>query len=291
MHARIDRSENRVRIVFALLCVSLAIGTLAHLLGLGVIEAIATPVAGFSAVGFVILHGVCLIGVWRLAGFLAAAAGLGFCAELFSLRYGSLFGSAYQYPASIWHNLLLGVPVSVVAFWGVFIYGGYSIVNGFLFFVGAGKPRRGGSESPFIIPLLALADAFVVTAIDVYMDPINTLRGSWVWTIPGPFFGVPIGNFVGWFTVSFVASGLFRTYEYLWPRTVVPHRALTYVMPGLAYLMLLLVFTVYACSIHRLDIALAGLFAMGPVTVFTLIGYAFHNRAAGTLPISGNDQR
>ena len=267
------QSETWLKFVFVSQCVSVAGGVVAHLYGLREMAALATLVAGVSAVGFVVLHGFCQIGGWRLAGFLTVAALFGFFAEVFSLHYGSLFGCAYHYPVSRWHDLLLGVPVSVAVFWGVFIYGSYGIVNGFLFFVGAEKPGcgRGG---PLLIPLLSLADALVVTAIDIYMDPITTMRGSWIWAVPGPFFGVPIGNFVGWFAVSFAASGLFRTYEYLRPGVPASRSAFGHLMPGLSYLLLALVFTVYSCSIGRGDIALTGLFAMGPVAVLTLVCYA-----------------
>ena len=282
MRGEKDVDETRLGVVFAVQCVSVVVGVFAHLFGMRSVEAPATLVAGVSAVGFVALHGFCLIGGMRLAGFLAMSALLGFLSELFSLHYGSLFGCSYVYPPARWHDLVLGVPISVAVFWGVFIYGGYGIVNGFLFFLGADKPRRGSTGSLLLVPLLAMADAFVVTAIDIYMDPITTMRGSWIWADPGPFFGVPIGNFVGWFAVSFVASGLFRVYEYLKPGSLFPRRALTYLLPGLSYLLLALIFTVYTCSIRRLDIALAGLFAMGPVTVLTLICYAVHSRSAWT---------
>jgi len=280
MEDRASSAERWGLFFFAVQCGAVVFGLLSYFLHIKPAERFFTGALGLSAFGFVVLHGVSAVGGRRLAGFLTMAAALGFLAEVFSLHYGSLFGCSYVYPVSRWHDLVLGVPVSVAVFWGVFIYGGYSVVNGFLHFVGADKPQRRGAMGLPHVLLLALADAFVVTAIDVYMDPITTLRGSWIWAVPGPFFGVPIGNFAGWFAVAFVASLLFRTHEFLRPRPVLLRSARMYVLPGLSYLLLAVIFTVYTYSVQRLDIALSGLFAMAPVAVLSLACYLFGRRSS-----------
>jgi uncharacterized membrane protein len=40
----------------------------------------------------------------------------------------------------------------------------------------------------------------------------------WAWLDGGPYFGVPIGNFVGWFVVTVLVTGLFRLFEYYKPQ-------------------------------------------------------------------------
>ena len=40
---------------------------------------------------------------------------------------------------------------------------------------------------------------------DLTIDPISaTLQGLWVWANPGPYFGIPISNFFGWFLVVYI---------------------------------------------------------------------------------------
>ena len=49
---------------------------------------------------------------------------------------------------------------------------------------------------------------------DLYLDPIAVHLGIWIWSNPGPWFGVPIGNFVGWWLITFssVYSYIFLSY-------------------------------------------------------------------------------
>jgi len=264
--------------VFWGLCGGVLCGTLAYLAGLHAWASFLTRAVGLLAVLFTVLHGTCTIGWRRFVGFASTAAWIGYWAEVYSLRWGSLFGCTYRYPPDRWHDLVLGMPISVALFWAVFVYGGYSITNSFLHYLGAEKPSRARGSSALLIVLLLLADATLVTAIDVYMDPICTRRGSWVWEEAGPFFGVPIGNFVGWFAVSFLAAGVFRSFEYLRPggRNLLGPRG--HLAPVAAYALLAVMFTTYTLSIGRPGIALAGLFAMGPTIVLNLVCYAARQR-------------
>jgi putative membrane protein len=55
------------------------------------------------------------------------------------------------------------------------------------------------------------AGAIVMTLFDLVIDPLaaNTL-GYWKWTTAGPYYGVPLSNFAGWFCVSFLILALPR---------------------------------------------------------------------------------
>jgi uncharacterized membrane protein len=44
----------------------------------------------------------------------------------------------------------------------------------------------------------AAAAALVALTLDLLMEPVAVRSGLWRWTPPGPWLGVPIGNFVGW---------------------------------------------------------------------------------------------
>ena len=57
------------------------------------------------------------------------------------------------------------------------------------------------------IPVIA---SFFMSAWDLFTDPINsTYRPMWVWEEGGPYFGVPLSNFLGWYFVVFVFYLLF----------------------------------------------------------------------------------
>ncbi len=61
-----------------------------------------------------------------------------------------------------------------------------------------------------IVPFIA---AFIMVMWDLSMDPINsTVLNLYVWQNPGPYFGVPIMNFVAWFMVVFIFFQIFALY-------------------------------------------------------------------------------
>jgi len=38
---------------------------------------------------------------------------------------------------------------------------------------------------------------------DLFMDPVAVALGTWVWAKEGPWYGVPLSNFIGWFLIIF----------------------------------------------------------------------------------------
>lgn len=54
----------------------------------------------------------------------------------------------------------------------------------------------------------ALLGALLLVAADLVLDPGAALLGYWVWSDPGPYYGIPLSNFVGWFLTGTVYSAL-----------------------------------------------------------------------------------
>jgi uncharacterized membrane protein len=70
--------------------------------------------------------------------------------------------------------------------------------------------KRLDGRNIFVIPFIA---AFIMVMWDLGMDPINsTVLNLYVWQNVGPYFGVPIMNFVAWFMVVFIFFLLFALY-------------------------------------------------------------------------------
>ncbi len=197
----------------------------------------------------------------------------GLIAEIIGLKTGLLFGSHYRYnPDSLlmFSRLPLfgqgmffcGVPLLVVFYWAVFIYAGYSISNSFLFWQGQGKPSHQAKNTALLVKLILL-DAFIVLALDLVMDPVLVNAGNWAWHKPGAYFGVPAGNFLGWFAVAIVLSGAFRIFEYNFPDQIKKLTPLPILFPVLS---LSVVF------ILAVGIALyKSLYLLIPVAVFTML--------------------
>jgi hypothetical protein len=46
-----------------------------------------------------------------------------------------------------------------------------------------------------------LGAALFAVTLDLAIEPVALRRGLWYWTPPGPWLGVPVGNFVGWIVI------------------------------------------------------------------------------------------
>jgi uncharacterized membrane protein len=101
---------------------------------------------------------------------------------------------AYTYPAEAYLFDVLGVPLAIAFGWSAIIYAGTTTARAY------GVPLR---SLPGFVALYALH-------VDLSMDAIAIRVPFWTWTPPGPWFGVPLGNFFGWFCVAFLFAGWFE---------------------------------------------------------------------------------
>lgn len=101
---------------------------------------------------------------------------------------------AYTYPAESYLFDVFGVPLAIAFGWSAVIYAGTTTARAY------GIPLR---SLPGFVALYALH-------IDLSMDAIAIRVPFWTWTPPGPWFGVPLGNFFGWFAVAFLFAGWFE---------------------------------------------------------------------------------
>ncbi len=186
--------------------------------------------------------------------FIAGAALTGFAAEAISLHGLILFGGAYTYRVS---PVVFDVPVAIITYWAIFIYMGYWLVNSFQVWRGIRRPAKGSTRLSTLIPLI-LFDGLVVTAIDLLMDPVATRLGKWTWTTGGSYFGVPIGNFVGWFCVAILVTGTFRLYEYYRPQPTPKWDKSIILLPVLGYLLVSIAFLADGLRLHMWTLSFVG---------------------------------
>jgi uncharacterized membrane protein len=101
---------------------------------------------------------------------------------------------AYTYPASSYVLDVLGVPLAIAFGWSAIIYAGTATARAY--------------EVP--LPALPGFVALYALHVDLSMDAVAIRVPFWAWTPPGPWFGVPLGNFFGWFAVAFLFAGWFE---------------------------------------------------------------------------------
>jgi uncharacterized membrane protein len=153
-------------------------------------------------VGFALLHGAQRYG-WRAIGlFIVAGLVISNILENLSIQTGFPFG--------LYHYTGIGKIFEVPWF-----IGPAYLATGYLAWVVAtallGDVRRNSSWLTTIgTPVIG---AFAMTAWDLSLDPgASTITHVWIWHNSGGFFGVPLGNFLGWTFTVYLFMQVFALY-------------------------------------------------------------------------------
>jgi uncharacterized membrane protein len=122
--------------------------------------------------------------------------------ENLSVATGFPFG-LYHYSPSLG---VMAVPLIII-----FEYFAMGYLSWILSHILTGQySKRLEGKQIFLVPLIA---TFIMVMWDLTIDPISaTLQGLWVWTYPGPFFGIPISNYFGWFLVVYIFLQILALY-------------------------------------------------------------------------------
>jgi uncharacterized membrane protein len=161
------------------------------------------------ALVILLLHGWNALGVRNLIAFLVITFVISFTAEALGVATGLVFGP-YHY-TGLFGPRILGVPPLIQAAYAAMGYASLMIAR--LILRMRGNPTRIG-------PILAacLLGAMIMVAWDVTMDPFqSTVGGIWIWHQPGPYFGIGIHNFIGWFVTVFIYLFVYHLFALRWP--------------------------------------------------------------------------
>ncbi|MGF1531988.1 MAG: carotenoid biosynthesis protein [Puniceicoccaceae bacterium] len=134
---------------------------------------------------------IALLGAKKAIFRFVAIAVVAGAAEWLGVTTGVLFGH-YVYTAA-WGPLLAStLPLSVPLAWYCLVLPLQRVVLGDL--------------RPVVsVPL----GAALLVVCDLVLDPVATLlRGYWTWPAGGPYYGVPLSNFVGWFITGLLVMGI-----------------------------------------------------------------------------------
>jgi putative membrane protein len=155
-------------------------------------------VPAFTA--FSLIHAGLRLGASRMALFFGLTVLVSLAAEEIGVRTGLIFGRYYYSDMLGWK--LGHVPILVPLGWFMMIYPSWVVAQSLL---------RGTDVSrPAGMVALALVSALVMTGWDMVMDPPMAAAHNWVWQDGGPYFGVPLHNYLGWVGNTFVIYLLFE---------------------------------------------------------------------------------
>jgi uncharacterized membrane protein len=160
---------------------------------------------------FSLWHASVALGLRLTLAFFAITTVTSWIFEEAGVVTGLIFGP-YHYTSSLgpW---LGSVPVLIPLAWFMLVYPSYVVANLIVDGWPVGTPGGRGH-----LVRLALVGALVMTAWDLVVDPIlsGPTVGAWVWERGGPYYGVPVQNYLGWIVTTFTAYVLYRSVERRW---------------------------------------------------------------------------
>jgi uncharacterized membrane protein len=175
----------------------------------GIGNAVIAVVTILGGLVFLLLHGSQAFGWRNLIAFLLITVVVSFAAEAIGVATGWVFGP-YHYTDQIGPKLL-GVPPLIQIAYAAMGYA--SLITGRVLMGASGAPRRW----PALLAV-TLIGALIMVGWDLGIDPFqSTISGIWIWHQPGPYFGVGIHNFIGWFGTVFTFMLLYQIYARRFP--------------------------------------------------------------------------
>ncbi len=183
----------------------------------------------------VLFHAMVVLGWRRALTLFAITALVSFSFEYAGVKTGLIFGR-YEYTQALDPKLFGTVPLVIPMAYFMVIYPSGMLAN--LLLRGRVNARLG---SPLWSLYAALLTALIMTSWDLVMDPpmVRVVK-AWTWFDGGPYFGIPMQNFLGWVLTCFVCSAAYRLLEPRSPaHTYHPGTPNFLVLPILGYASLL----------------------------------------------------
>lgn len=171
--------------------------------------------------------------------------------ELLGLSSGLMFGSLYYYNPSIEPRITDQLPLTIPLAWFIFCCLPLILLRPWLITKSSFKNSQ-KSHRWTMLKQVVFCSLFL-TSCDFYLEPIFVYTGYWTWIQQGQYFGAPIMNFVGWFSVGLLVFSTFFAIQNRWFQHVQPNAV-------------------------RLDRLIIGLFIFWVIVALTLIGYEFESQ-------------
>lgn len=169
------------------------------------VNGIITMLAGFA---FMLIHGYLVMGLRNIIAFVVITWVFSFCSEAIGVATGYVFGQ-YYYTDHLGPKIL-GVPLMIQVSYASL---GYACLMTARLILGI----TGKREKIFLL-FTTLLGAFLMVGWDVCQDPYeSTVSGDWIWRQGGPYFGIGIQNFVGWFITVFMFMFLYQIFALYYP--------------------------------------------------------------------------
>lgn len=174
---------------------------------------------------FVLIHGVRRYGWDNLFVFFGITFLISWTIEAASIAASFPFGN-YHYTELLGFKIG-AVPLTIMPAYFVSGYLAWTMATIFVGDLGTGMNKR----NLFLVPFVA---SFILVMWNFCFDPIrSTIEGAWIWEGGGPYHGVPISNYGGWYLTAFLIFQVFALYLYRFSRNArfVQRRIYWYLVP------------------------------------------------------------
>ncbi|MCP4380348.1 MAG: carotenoid biosynthesis protein, partial [Hyphomicrobiales bacterium] len=141
------------------------------------------------------LHSVVVASFRDAVALFAAAVVTGFAMELLGLHFGVPFLVHYEYHTDL-QPQVGGVPLFIPLSW-------YALASVPVVLMRGMRLTSSLLRSSRVFLKSAVCAVFLVGA-DLLLDPLAVSVDAWRWVPEGPYFGVPVANYFGWFTVGMI---------------------------------------------------------------------------------------
>ena len=179
---------------------------------------------------FAFLHGRSLYGIRNMLVFFVIAFIVSWSYENLSIVTRFPFGS-YFYTDRLGPKLLYAPIVIMPSYFGT-TYLSWLMAQ--VISDGYGKKKNGSAV--FTVPIIA---TFIMVMWDIVMDPfMSTISKGWIWKEGGGFFGVPFGNFLGWYLCVYTFCQIFSLYLFKYGKnasTQIVSKKLYWIQPAIMY--------------------------------------------------------
>jgi uncharacterized membrane protein len=154
---------------------------------------LSTALTAASLFAFSLTYAIAQHGLRRAVAMLMASFAIALTLEYLGSSYGILFGE-YDYTDRLGPKLLGKVPAIIPIAWFMMLYPSWATAGYLL-------TRFRLTAVPMPAVRVGIA-ASAMTAWDLSLDPRMVADGNWVWRAAGPYFGIPLSNYLGWFVTA-----------------------------------------------------------------------------------------
>lgn len=148
-------------------------------------------------------YGMHAIGLRKTALFFASAVPISLASELIGTSTGEPFGN-YAYSSFLGYKILDHVPFSIPLSWFYVGFATYLI----------GHALAGMANVRPVWAYAVLIGAWLLTVWDLVLDPAMAHESLavrfWSWSETGPYFGMPLQNFLGWTLTALIFMAVAR---------------------------------------------------------------------------------